>query len=68
MGAVLFAHDEFQVVINAVKELAAAKPTWTPMLPRNTPELPLSVPSSAKRFRGLHHHHQGLNRYVSLGS
>ncbi|MFJ5258827.1 polyribonucleotide nucleotidyltransferase, partial [Pseudomonas sp. NPDC088414] len=31
LGAVLFAHDEFQVVINAVKELAAeaAKPTWT---------------------------------------
>jgi polyribonucleotide nucleotidyltransferase len=31
LGAVLFAHDEFQVVIKAVKELAAeaAKPTWT---------------------------------------
>ncbi|MGH8334776.1 MAG: polyribonucleotide nucleotidyltransferase, partial [Pseudomonas sp.] len=30
LGAVLFAQDEFQVVINAVKELAAeaAKPTW----------------------------------------
>ena len=30
LGAVLFAHDEFQVVINAVAELAAeaAKPTW----------------------------------------
>ena len=30
LGAVLFAHDEFQVVIQAVKELAAeaAKPTW----------------------------------------
>ncbi|MBD1553755.1 polyribonucleotide nucleotidyltransferase [Pseudomonas typographi] len=30
LGAVLFAHDELQVVINAVKELAAeaAKPTW----------------------------------------
>jgi len=30
LGAVLFAHDEFQVVINAIKELAAeaAKPTW----------------------------------------
>jgi polyribonucleotide nucleotidyltransferase len=30
LGAVLFAHDEFQAVIKAVKELAAeaAKPTW----------------------------------------
>lgn len=30
LGAVLFAHDEFQVVINAIKELAAeaGKPTW----------------------------------------
>lgn len=30
LGAVLFAHDEFQAVIQAVKELAAeaAKPTW----------------------------------------
>ncbi len=30
LGAVLFAHDEFQVVINAIAELAAeaAKPTW----------------------------------------
>ncbi len=30
LGAVLFAHDEFQVVINAIKELAAeaAKPVW----------------------------------------
>src|SRR3990167_10187716 len=30
LGAVLFAHDEFQVVIKAVTELAAeaGKPTW----------------------------------------
>lgn len=30
LGAVLFAHEEFQVVINAIKELAAeaGKPTW----------------------------------------
>ncbi|PVZ12577.1 MULTISPECIES: polyribonucleotide nucleotidyltransferase [unclassified Pseudomonas] len=40
LGAVLFAHDEFQVVINAVKELAAeaAKPTWPWQAPvANTP-------------------------------
>jgi polyribonucleotide nucleotidyltransferase len=39
LGAVLFAHDEFQSVITAVKELAAeaAKPTWNwSAKPQNT--------------------------------
>lgn len=42
LGAVLFAHDEFQSVITAVKELAAeaAKPTWNwSAKPQNTPLL-----------------------------
>lgn len=42
LGAVLFAHDEFQSVITAVKELAAeaAKPTWNwSAKPENTPLL-----------------------------
>jgi polyribonucleotide nucleotidyltransferase len=42
LGAVLFAHDEFQSVITAVKELAAeaAKPTWNwTAKPENTPLL-----------------------------
>ncbi|WPP00594.1 polyribonucleotide nucleotidyltransferase [Pseudomonas sp. HR96] len=42
LGAVLFAHDEFQSVITAVKELAAeaAKPTWNwAAKPQNTPLL-----------------------------
>ena len=41
LGAVLFAHDEFQVVIQAVKELAAeaGKPTWEWQAPAANTEL-----------------------------
>ena len=52
LGAVLFAHDEFQSVIKAVKELAAeaAKPTWNWAPAQKPPSCwARSVPSSAKR-------------------
>ncbi len=63
LGAVLFAHDEFQVVIKAVKELAAeaAKPTWDWAAAARSHRTAGRYPCRVRRsdLPGLHHHRQG---------
>ena len=50
LGAVLFAHQEMQVVIQAIRELVAeaGKPSWTWETPEVDAELLAAVESHAK--------------------
>ena len=62
LGAVLFAHEEFQAVIKAAGELAAeaGKPRWNRTAPAENTALAQRHQGRVRRSHlpGLHHHHQ----------
>ena len=72
LGAVLFAHEEFQVVIKPIKELAAeaGKPAWNwaPAAQKRPRCWALSGRSVKRSRRSLSHHRQTrADRYARLG-
>ena len=70
LGAVLFAHEEFQVVINAIKELVAeaGKPTWDwQPKPENTPLLTAIRSQFGEAISEAYTITIKLDRYARLG-
>jgi polyribonucleotide nucleotidyltransferase len=70
LGAVLFAHDEMQAVVNAVNEFAAeaAKPTWDWQAPAEDVELKEAVTAAVGAAVGeAYQISDKMERYTRLG-
>ena len=70
LGAVLFAHDEMQAVVNAVNEFAAeaAKPTWDWQAPAEDVELKEAVTAAVGAAIGeAYQISDKMDRYTRLG-